>query len=118
MEAVDLQVARLAFHPSEYADLFSEREEKRQGLFYDIWTLKEAYVKYLGTGLSTPLDSFRFSARDGFRFESAHSHAAPNFFRRGLDATHKMAVCTEDESVGGVRVARPGEIHSALRPFK
>jgi 4'-phosphopantetheinyl transferase len=114
MEAVDLQVARFAFHPKECEDLFSEREEGRQSLFYDIWTLKEAYVKYLGTGLSTPLDSFRFSARDSFRFEPSRPEA-PNFFMYDIDAAHKMAVCTEDESVEGIHVARPVEIHGVLR---
>jgi 4'-phosphopantetheinyl transferase len=42
-------LAKTAFHPQELA-FFLENPET--GRFYDIWTLKESYIKMLGTGFS------------------------------------------------------------------
>jgi 4'-phosphopantetheinyl transferase len=57
IEHVDL--AKRYFHPNEVADITASRDEAEQRrAFFLVWTLKEAVVKALGTGLSTPLDSF------------------------------------------------------------
>jgi 4'-phosphopantetheinyl transferase len=57
IEHVDL--ARRYFHPHEVAAITASRDEAEQRrAFFLVWTLKEAVVKALGTGLSTPLDSF------------------------------------------------------------
>lgn len=57
IEHVDL--ARRYFHPHEVAAITASRDEAEQRrAFFLVWTLKEAIVKALGTGLSTPLDSF------------------------------------------------------------
>lgn len=57
IEHVDL--AKRYFHPREVAAITASREEAEQRrAFFLVWTLKEAVVKALGTGLSTPLDSF------------------------------------------------------------
>ena len=57
IEYVDL--ARRYFHPNEVAAITASRDEAEQRrAFFLVWTLKEAVVKALGTGLSTPLDSF------------------------------------------------------------
>jgi len=57
IEHVDL--AKRYFHPTEVAAITASRDEAAQRrAFFLVWTLKEAVVKALGTGLSTPLDSF------------------------------------------------------------
>jgi 4'-phosphopantetheinyl transferase len=62
IEHVDL--AKRYFHPNEVAAITASRDEAEQHrAFFLVWTLKEAVVKALGTGLSTPLDSFEVAIR-------------------------------------------------------
>jgi 4'-phosphopantetheinyl transferase len=53
-----LSVARRYFHASEVGVLESLPCDQQRLAFYQWWTLKEAFLKAYGTGLSTPLDSF------------------------------------------------------------
>lgn len=46
------------FSPREAAELRSLPPEQRQSRFFDFWTLKEAYIKARGMGLSFPLRDF------------------------------------------------------------
>jgi 4'-phosphopantetheinyl transferase len=48
-------LAKTAFHPKEQVFFFKNPTIRR---FYDIWTLKESYIKMIGTGFS--LDSQEF----------------------------------------------------------
>ena len=54
-------IARNFFSPLEAEHLLSLPEEQQNRRFYDIWTLKEAYIKACGMGLSIPLNHFSFS---------------------------------------------------------
>ena len=58
MECLDL--AERYFAPAEVAHLRGLNGDHRQAAFFAIWTLKEAFVKATGHGLSFPLDTFAF----------------------------------------------------------
>lgn len=51
------ELARSFFTPEEQAFIF-ESPESRAERFYRVWTGKESYLKYLGTGLKKSLSSF------------------------------------------------------------
>ena len=55
------EVVRRQFAPAEGAALRSLPVELQHERFFDFWTLKEAYIKAVGEGLSIPLDAFSFS---------------------------------------------------------
>jgi 4'-phosphopantetheinyl transferase len=51
-----LAIAERYFLPSELHELQNLAEAERLRAFFRHWTRKEAYIKAIGTGLSTPLD--------------------------------------------------------------
>ncbi|MFL5345711.1 MAG: 4'-phosphopantetheinyl transferase family protein [Hyalangium sp.] len=53
------------FAPAEVAALRALPVELQQERFFEYWTLKEAYIKARGMGLSLPLGQFAFELRPG-----------------------------------------------------
>lgn len=51
-------IAQRFFSPSENDTFLAAPKEKRMQQFFTIWTLKEAYIKAIGQGLSFPLNDF------------------------------------------------------------
>ncbi len=60
------EMANHFFAPAEYEYLRNLPPDLQREAFFRIWTLKEAYIKAEGKGLSIPLDSFHF------RFSAPH----------------------------------------------
>ncbi len=59
--AVDvLALAREFFAPPEVEALANCSSERHRAMFFSYWTLKEAYVKARGMGMSLPFDAFWF----------------------------------------------------------
>lgn len=54
-------VAGRHFAPKEVADLRSLPAAEQDRVFFDYWTLKEAYIKARGFGLALPLGDFAFT---------------------------------------------------------
>ena len=59
-----LEIAERYFVAGERRDIFAADPDQRTRRFFGYWTLKEAYVKACGLGLSLPLDRFELQ-RDG-----------------------------------------------------
>lgn len=54
-----LEIASRFFSENEYKRLVNIKDDNEKLCkFFEIWTKKESFIKYLGTGISTPLNSF------------------------------------------------------------
>lgn len=95
-------LCRHTFSPLEAEDVLStplpHEQEQR---FFSYWTLKEAYIKARGMGLSLPLQQFSFVQRAD---QSWQLHYAPGFQDDGkswqfntrrLEGSHYLAYCVQ-----------------------
>ena len=93
-----LKVAERYFSAAEIAQLRALPSEEQSRHFVRLWTLKEAYLKAVGTGIAGGLDrmSMLFSSDDEFTFERADDGAAARWqFRQyeiGLEHVLALAV--------------------------
>ncbi|PIE62623.1 MAG: phosphopantetheinyl transferase [Desulfobacter postgatei] len=55
-----VSIAKRFFSSCEAALVSKASDAEKKELFFDIWTLKEAYIKAVGKGLTIPLNSFSF----------------------------------------------------------
>jgi 4'-phosphopantetheinyl transferase len=55
---VDLEISRRLFSDAEHRQIINESSAGRLEQFFNLWTLKESYIKMTGNGLSQPLNEF------------------------------------------------------------
>ena len=59
-----LEIAHKYFSPCEYTELEQLPEIQMKERFFELWTLKEAYIKARGLGLNLALDKVNFNFSD------------------------------------------------------
>ncbi|MFJ9739208.1 4'-phosphopantetheinyl transferase family protein [Streptomyces sp. NPDC101166] len=106
-ELTDHLARRLA--PAERAELVAAAPGARGALAGELWVLKEAYLKGLGTGLTRDLGSFALTRRPGGRI-AVHDPLQPpdaaarwHFDLLFPGPGHVLAVATEDGRPGQLR---------------
>ncbi len=65
MKKADLKLAKRFFCPEEYEFLADLPKEQQDSFFFQLWTLKESFLKATGMGLELPLNEFGFYLSDG-----------------------------------------------------
>lgn len=58
LEPIDIDIAKSFCTGDEFRQLKARKEEERLSCFYNIWTIKESYIKAMGKGLAFPITSF------------------------------------------------------------
>lgn len=60
MDSINLKLAERFFCKSEYEFIMEHQERERKAAFYRIWTIKESFMKAVGSGLMLPMDEFLY----------------------------------------------------------
>ncbi len=95
------KIANRFFSEREREYIFSAADEKEKSRrFTEVWTLKESYVKYLGTGLSRNLGSFSVDGRTGY-IRDASGKVAKDVTARTytLGEDYYLSVCGNDKDI-------------------
>ncbi|MFE4880098.1 4'-phosphopantetheinyl transferase family protein [Bacillus mycoides] len=102
----DIEALKLAnefFSEEEFYDLSNMNSDEQINYFFDLWTLKESYIKTIGKGLYIPLNSF--SVKKESRTLISYKNIPQNFYFRqyNIESNYKISACaTRDELPNGI----------------
>jgi len=99
IKPVNFEIAERFFSESEKRELFSKSGDEKLKYFFDLWTMKESYLKLLGKGLTKPLSTFTISGSKGqfHLFSDVDSVQDVNFKQYQLVDDYKLSVCSYSE---------------------
>jgi 4'-phosphopantetheinyl transferase len=97
---MDLEIAAHFFADEEYKMLMAKSPEDRNDFFFDLWTLKESYVKAVGRGMTISLKSFavNFLQSEEITIKSENKLTNWTLKQYNLDPEYKMSVCAASKS--------------------
>ena len=94
---IDIDIARKYFSPVEYEYLNDIKNDKINNIFFEIWTLKESYVKALGVGLNKSLNSFSIMYHgNGYKIidsDQGNKHNHWKFNHLKVDEKYHVSAC-------------------------
>lgn len=102
----NIEIVDRFFSVQEIDNLKILEKEKQYDMFFKLWTLKEAYIKARGMGLSIPLDKFSFHFSENNKitimFDGKHIVDDPQYWRFWHimpNNTHKISIALREENV-------------------
>ncbi|WP_203573129.1 4'-phosphopantetheinyl transferase family protein [Listeria ivanovii] len=83
------------FTKEEWIQVLDEKNNSHD-MFFSLWTLKESYIKKIGTGLSKELNSFSIFLDNQIRVvDSQIEKRNTHFLLYDIGSSYKMAICSE-----------------------
>lgn len=110
------RIAERYFSALEVEDLLQLPAAQQLQRFYQLWTLKEAYIKAVGLGLALPLKLFSFGFHDDgqisvqFDAQLADEPAAWQFWQLQTNTTYQLALALKLEKKPTPMHVRMGQI--------
>lgn len=98
---LDLSIAEHFFSSHECNNLNSLTTSLQLDYFFEIWTLKESYIKMNGQGLSIALDSFsiQLGGEEVDYPRLLNENTGKVYFRQyDIQSGYKLAVCAQEDS--------------------
>lgn len=99
---VDYSIIGRYFSLEEINHFNKLKEEEKKSYFFDLWTLKESYIKAIGKGLSVPLDSFSIIKTSNIVVLKPNENTLYLFKQYDIDPEYKMSVCSFMNTLPGV----------------
>lgn len=110
---IDFSIAKRFFSEQECLDLYMRQGGARLSYFFDLWTLKESYIKAAGMGLSLPLDSFSIRVgQERIELNTRNDFKPCSFKQYDIDPAYKLSVCAlHDRFPDYIRMLSMDELH-------
>lgn len=95
-----LAISKQFFLQEEFDHLASLSKCDRYDYFFMLWTMKESYIKLVGTGLNTPLDSFKIMLNESpVKVLCPISGQVLSLIQQyPLDPDYKLSLCSKEFS--------------------
>lgn len=95
------EIAKSFFSISEFDYIIKNDSKIRLSKFYEIWTLKESYIKCCGQGLTIPLKSFSIDIDkyENIKVITDIEHNEYIFKRFDMELNYKIAVCSLSKEI-------------------
>lgn len=107
-----LDVAERFFTKDEYKILCEVEKGRVDETFFKLWTMKESYVKWLGGGLSIPLNTFSFIKNDDYFY--VDENKSIRVYIPSFESGYLLAICTTDEYNNAVQIIDIKELTKEL----
>lgn len=99
VKQANLKIAEHFFSEYENNDLTCKDSSEKLSYFYDLWTLKESYIKAEGKGLFIPLNSFSISINNsGITLKTAGGLKQCCFKQYSFQSDYKLAICGYEDN--------------------
>lgn len=96
IKPIEDNVANICF-TSEEKEYINQENGFDLERFFELWTLKEAFIKAHGQGMSYPLLAFYFQIDNEISFFSKEKSDKWNFKRYEIDPEYKLALCLDSK---------------------
>jgi len=95
------EIAKNFFDISEFDYIVNQDLNIQLSKFYEIWTLKESYIKCCGQGLSMPLNSFSvdMDQYENIKVIIKNKYMKHTFKKFNIGSSYKMAVCSLNKKI-------------------